>query len=682
MPKDYEQLKEESRERNRKLSLKGRDISPLPEVVDPDRKERCRENFSEFARNYFPEIFSLEWSPDHLKIIGKIENAVLRGGLFALAMPRASGKTTLAETASLWSMLYGHRRFIVLIGSSEDAAGELLSSLKGELENNELLLEDFPEVVYPIHCLEGIANRTKGQLYEGKRTQISWTGKEIVLPSIPSSPAFGVICKTTGVTGRIRGMKHRTSDGESIRPELVIVDDCQTDESARSPSQVATRENILSGAVLGLSAPNTKISGIFPCTVIRKDDLASRLLDHDRHPEWQGERMKMVYQWPDSKLWDEYAEIREDDYKSGGDGSKATEFYKNNREEMDEGSLVAWEQRFNGDELSAIQHAWNLRLRDEESFFAEYQNQPIIQETESVNLQTDQIFDKVVKLKENEVTQEIERLTAFVDVQGSLLYYVVTGWTSRFSGHVIDFGAFPDQGTKYFTLKDASPTFKDEFPSQGMEGQIFSALESLVPRLLKRRYQRDDGSELSVEMLLIDANYGQSTDVVYRWCRQSEHRTRIFPSHGRYVGASSQPFHDYRKKKGDRLGLNWRIPSIRGKRSTRYVLYDTNFWKSFIASRINTATGDSGSLTIFGANKNRMQMFADQLTAEYTVRTQGRGREVDEWKLRPERSDNHFLDCLVGTAVAASMLGCDLIKPRKAVTDKTVTKKRDSVSYL
>jgi hypothetical protein len=30
---------------------------------------------------------------------------------------------------------------------------------------------------------------------------------------------------------------------------------------------------------------------------------------------------------------------------------------------------------------------------------------------------------------------------------------------------------------------------------------------------------------------------------------------------------------------------------------------------------------------------------------------------VDEWKMRPERSDNHWLDGLVGAAVAASIQG-------------------------
>ena len=32
-------------------------------------------------------------------------------------------------------------------------------------------------------------------------------------------------------------------------------------------------------------------------------------------------------------------------------------------------------------------------------------------------------------------------------------------------------------------------------------------------------------------------------------------------------------------------------------------------------------------------------------------------REVDEWKIRPERPDNHWLDALAGCAVAASIQG-------------------------
>ena len=228
-------------------------------------------------------------------MIAKIEQAVLHGGLFAMAMPRGSGKTTICECACIWAVLNGHREFVCLIGSDEGHAMDMLDSIKMELDGNELLLADFPEVVYPIQCLDGIANRCSGQLYQGERTHIGWTAKEIVLPTMPDSPASGAIIKVAGITGRIRGMKYKRADGKTVRPSLVVLDDPQTDESARSLSQCATREASSPAPCLGLAGPGKKIAGIMPCTVIRPGDMADNILDRDKHPEWNGERTKMVY---------------------------------------------------------------------------------------------------------------------------------------------------------------------------------------------------------------------------------------------------------------------------------------------------------------------------------------------------------------------------------------------------
>lgn len=68
--------------------------------------------------------------------------------------------------------------------------------------------------------------------------------------------------------------------------------------------------------------------------------------------------------------------------------------------------------------------------------------------------------------------------------------------------------------------------------------------------------------------------------------------------------------------------------------------------------------GEAGALALPGDRPSAHRLLADHLTAEYRVRTTGRGREVDEWRVRPHRPDNHWLDCLVGCAVAAAMLGC------------------------
>ena len=97
-PQTYEEKKAAVRNRNIALALAGRDIGELPEVMHPELKAACRRDFRMFCETYFPETFNLAWSPDHLKVIARIETAVLEGGLFALAMPRASGKALALDT--------------------------------------------------------------------------------------------------------------------------------------------------------------------------------------------------------------------------------------------------------------------------------------------------------------------------------------------------------------------------------------------------------------------------------------------------------------------------------------------------------------------------------------------------------------------------------------------------------
>ncbi len=658
----YEKMKDRARARNVAIAIAGRDIGDLPEVANPDRKARAASDFRFFCDSYFPLTFHLPWSPDHLKVIAKIEQAVLRGGLFAMAMPRGSGKTTICECACIWAVLYGHRDFVCLIGSDEGHAMDMLESIKMELDGNDLLLDDFPEVVYPIQALDGIANRCNGQLYKGERTHIGWTAREIVLPTMPDSVASGAIIKVAGITGRIRGMKYKRSDGHTVRPSLVVLDDPQTDESARSLSQCATREGILAGAILGLSGPGKKISGIMPCTVIRPGDMADNILSRDRHPEWNGERTKMVYAFPtDEKKWQRYGELRGESLRAHGDMRLATEFYAADREAMDAGAEIAWPERFNHDELSAIQHAMNLKLQDEAAFFAEYQNEPLPEESsEGDELSADQIASKFNRMPRRLVPIGCNHLTMFIDVQANLLFFVIAAWEDDFTGYVLDYGTFPDQQRPYFTLRDARLTLSVATKASGLEGAIYAGLDRLTTDHLGREWCRDDGAMLRIERCLIDANWGSSTDVVYLFCRQSAYAGIILPSHGRFVGASSQPFSEYKRRPGDRIGHNWRMPNVAGKRAVRHVVYDTNFWKTFIHARLAVPMGDRGCLSLFGDSAELHRLIAEHLSAEYRVKTEGRGRTVDEWKQRPERGDNHWLDGVVGCAVAASIQGAVL----------------------
>jgi phage terminase large subunit GpA-like protein len=265
-------------------------------------------------------------------------------------------------------------------------------------------------------------------------------------------------------------------------------------------------------------------------------------------------------------------------------------------------------------------------------------------------------------------------LSLFRSYPGTVFMGAYTRTKHSYAGGVLDYGTFPDQGRPYFTLRDARQTLSTATGSAGLEGSIQAGLVALTQTQLGRTWRREDGAELRIERCLVDANWASSTDVVYEFCRHSTYAAIMMPSHGRYVGVACIPYADYKNQPGDRAGHNWRIPGAIGTRAIRLVNYDTNHWKSFVHARLVVPLGEKGCLSLFGDRLDLHRMFADHMISEYRVKTEGRGRTVDEWRLRPSGGDNHCLDGSVGCAVAASMLGSALTEhastvrpPRKKV---------------
>ena len=636
---------------NRRQSAIGRDIGDLPPVGNPKRREAARLNFRLFCETYLCETFSLAWSPDHLRVIERIEGAVLRGELLAFAMPRGSGKTSLASAASAWALIYGHHAFVAVVGSDEAAARRILASVWTEFETNDDLLEDFPEICYPIRKLERMSQRARGQLYRGEPTRIEKAVAEFVLPTIPGSAARGGTLRAVGITGGVRGLSRKLPDGKTIRPTLVLIDDPQTDASAASPSQVADRIGTMRGAILGLAGPKQSIAGLATVTVIRPGDMADQLLDRGQNPAWQGERASLVYKWPTAEeLWAEYSDLRREGQRSGTGTQAATDFYAANREAMDAGSRVGWPERFNPDELSAIQHAYNLRIdRGDAAFFAEYQNQPLVPAIEAAAIDASSLRKRVVDLDRGIVPLEHSTLTIGVDVQGSLLYWLAASWGNGFSGNVVAYGTYPDQTQSVFTAATAKRTI-EQVHAGGFEAALAAALRTFADAMLTRDWKREDGTAARIDMMLVDANWGKSTQTVREFARRHPSAAIILPAHGRGVTAASQPMNEGRPRPGERRGPGWKVSTIGNQRGT---MFDSNFWKTFLAARLRTVVGDTGAVVF---HRGAHDMLVEHLAAEQPVTVEAKGRVVEQWQAKPG-AENHWLDCLVMSAVAASIAG-------------------------
>ncbi len=640
------------------ITAAGQEIGPLPPVLNHGRRQAADDSFRAFCETYFPLIFNLPWSRDHVRVIDKIERAVIDGDQFAVAMPRGFGKTTLCQAAALWALLTGRHRFVFLISATAEFALSALENLKTHLSGNELLLQDYPEAVFPIRAIEGESRRCGGQRYYGRLTHIEWATNQIVLPTIPGSRCSGAIVRTSGLLESVRGSLHVLPNGESVRPSLAIIDDPQTDQSAKSFCQVQERLGVINGAVLGLAGPSKKIAVVIPCTVIQCGDLADQLLDRTLHPEWHGDRTKLVYQFPtNERLWTQYARLRNESLRADGKGEEATELYRANRAAMDDGAVVAWPARFNPGEISALQHAMNLKLRNEAAFHAEYQNDPVaavagVDETVSL----EQIRAKVNLLARGTAPLKAEHLTAAIDVHDEILYWVVCAWGDGFSGWVIDYGAWPDQHRPFWQHDKPPVPLSRQYAGLGSEATVRHALLDLTDGLCARTWVREDQGEMRVERVLIDAGF--KPDQVCDVCRNSPHAAVLLPSRGLGITAARKPMAEYNRRPGDRLGWHWYLtPPQKG---LRFAHLDTNYWKTFLQARWRIAVGDVGALSLFGREPHVHEMFASHLTAEIPTRVTANGRSLDEWHARPGVAANHWLDCVAMSAAAASLCGAAL----------------------
>ena len=646
--------------RKNAATYRAQNIAPIPEVADPARRAKACADFRYFCETYFASALYRAWSDDHLRVIEQIERAVKEGGLFAFAMPRGSGKTTLARLSALWAILGGYRPFVCLIGGSQDRAIELLSPIRKAILENPLLLADFPEAIYPLRCLENNARRQAGQHIDGRLTYCTWASDKLVFPTIEGGAASGSIITVTSLDSNIRGQQHTQMDGQVIRPSLVLLDDPQTRQSARSPSQTKYRMQLLNGDVLCMGGPGESISAVLTCTKIYDDDLADQILDRDKNPEWQGECTKLVYSFPtNTKLWDRYGEIRADSLRAGHGGREATEHYRKHRAAMDAGAAVAWPERYDKEkELSALQHAMNLKLRDEEAFLAEYQNEPVQQQDIEDVVTPEDVQGLYNGRKRGEIPLACTHLTMFADVHDKLLYWCVCAWQEDFTGYVVDYGTYPDQRRSHFTLRDARRTLARQSPGAGVEGAIQAGLEKLVSDSLARDWRRADGGLLRIEKLLVDSGYLPG---VVAAVKHKAGGAAMVLSKGVGITAGRKPMSAYRRKPGETHGHHWYTPSIRRSGEFPHVLVDTNYWKSFVHARLATAPGDRGALTLYGTKRTNHALFAQHVAgSETSALTHGHGRDVREWRLKPLRPDNHWLDCLVGCAVAASIQGVTL----------------------
>ena len=688
------------------IRAKDREIGPPPqqpsetEMREVDGEEislaeirrRCDESLRFFLEYCFPAAFRLSWSEDHLRVIGDIERTVILGLLKALAMPRGNGKTTIIIRAALWAILTKRRRFCSVVAATDAKARKLLKSMKTIILHNKRLAELYGPELHAVRSLHNESRKAAQQTCNGELTGVEWTVDQICFGYASETVLMGAAISVCGITGNIRGQEITLPSGDVIRPDLGLVDDPQTKSSAKSKAQCDERHETMMGDVLGMAGPDEDFAAFCTCTVIYEDDLADRLLSYELSPDWNGDKCQMIYAWPDNEtIWEEYRTVRLNELKDGGDGTIANQFVSDNFEEMHRGSRVAWEERRGGGKqegrqcLSALQYAYNLRFRDEATFWAEYQNTPLATgEKAPFELRVDDIAEKVTSVARGKVPEECEKLVAHIDVQGKALYFSVMAWTIGGRGYVIEYGAWPDQKRIRWTKRDIRKTLADVTGEPGENEACYAGLEQLTDKLLGKTYQRTDGAKMTIDRVGVDARDGNRTRVIRRFSRETKWIGKVMPTFGQYVGSKSQPWHKWVIKPGESAGVHCRLqPPPKNTRGVRELLIDVNWWKSFAAERLLAGKGAKATILLFKAKPHKHRMFAEHCCSETNkITTAKSGMKLIEWEQPGSGTENEFWDNLVANCCLASLEGVQVHVERKAPVTKKNTKKRRKVAPL
>lgn len=169
----------------------------------------------------------------------------------AVIGPRGSGKSTNVFCAHpLWALSHGHRQFVAAFADSGDQARKHLATIRTELEENELLAQDFPELCKPLK---------RGGRAVASSTE-SWQSMS------------GAVVVARGLDAKSLGLKIG-----AVRPDVLLLDDPEGPDGVYSVEQAASRLRVIRQSVLPM---NTNAAVVWAGTTTIFGGLAHQLVRH------------------------------------------------------------------------------------------------------------------------------------------------------------------------------------------------------------------------------------------------------------------------------------------------------------------------------------------------------------------------------------------------------------------
>ena len=621
----------------------------IPPCRNPARRDACLADPERFMRTYFADRYRLQFGKDHRFIIQSVVDIATRGGKQAIAAPRGRGKSEVVKGLLVYLVAARLSRFIVAMAATTPLANRLFQDFKRKIANNDLLLEDFPEICWPVRCLEGAPQRAARQHVDGKLTRIVWASNYISLAYVPDSPYGGVKMAYSGLDAAFRGLN---IDGD--RPDLIVVDDPETKESANSEMQIEDRETMLNQDIAGLVGQDSTMGVAITSTVQNCYCLSARLTDPKILPAYNGKRFGLIESWPKNlELWDEYVSTRRANQQAGdAHGMGAVEFYLANRASMDEG-VVMISDHYNQVETedgrqtvySAIQQAYN-KIADTSlsAFKTEYQNDPDPEEEpETLNLKPGRIASQLSRIERGRLPEDDVFSFVGIDIGKHSIHWVKIASTRNATIWITDYGKEDVYGLT--------------------ENSSERAIELAILKSLNQFADSDVFKTAQPLLALVDSGYCKES--IYEFCKSAGRP--FFP----VKGVESNQFRQKKESKEYQPFLEAYSHRMIEAKYGEIWLYIINgeYWKKwgqerFLVDAFIDDTRIPGSAAIFdppeGSKKFHLK-FSQQLVSESEQLVPVNGKENKRVWIVHDRRNNHWLDAYGYACAAAGCAGIRIV---------------------
>lgn len=209
------------------MKMNNKQMIEIYNLIEWDKNARiytCEQSFERFFIWYFTTAQSCKLSYNHRRYI----HTLMRGDWVIFNGPREWGKTTLIEAYIIRCIVYKKKWLIEFFCDEAGKASDKVMNIIVHLQDNSRLIADF------------------WQMYNEKR-DVNKATKKRVGDFIASN---GVQVQAMGIGESLRWVKYTVPWVGEFRPDLVVLDDIDTNTTTQNQQQIDKREHLIRNEII------------------------------------------------------------------------------------------------------------------------------------------------------------------------------------------------------------------------------------------------------------------------------------------------------------------------------------------------------------------------------------------------------------------------------------------------